>query len=131
MDRIREYNFLMAHFAEIDSNNVVQRVVVVSNSDTVDLSGVETESVGAAFCHNLFGGEWKQTSYNGNIRKNYAGVGYIYDADKDVYIEPKPYPTWVLDDEECQWNAPVDMPDDGNIYVWDESTTSWIKTDPK
>ncbi len=117
----------MAHFAEINLNGVVQRVVVVSNNDTVNESGVETESVGASFCHNLFGGEWKQTSYNGNIRKNYAGVGFTYDAGRDAFIAPKPFASWLLDEETCQWKAPVDMPDDGAMYVWDEETTSWVK----
>jgi len=116
----------MAHFAEIDSSGVVQRVVVVSNSDTVDSVGVETESVGADFCHNLFGGEWKQTSYNGNIRKHYAGVGYTYDTGRDAFIPPQPYPSWALDDN-ADWQAPVPMPDDGKIYGWDEDKTSWVE----
>jgi hypothetical protein len=78
----------MAHFAELDSNNVVLRVVVVDNKDTSDAAGVEKEYIGAAFCERLFGGNWKQTSYNGNFRKNYAGIGYTYDAELDEFVPP-------------------------------------------
>ena len=118
----------MAHFAELDSNNVVTRVIVVSNKDTSDASGFEVESIGVAFCQHLFGGNWKQTSYNGNIRKNYAGVGYTYDAGIDAFVPPKPYPSWVLNSSTAQWEAPVPMPNDGAVYGWDESTQSWIQT---
>jgi hypothetical protein len=78
----------MAHFAELDANNVVLRVIVVGNPDTADANGVEKEYIGAAFCERLLGGTWKQTSYNGNIRKNYAGIGYTYDAGLDAFITP-------------------------------------------
>ena len=115
----------MAHFAEIDQNGIVLRVVVVSNQDTSDASGVEKEYIGAAFCERLLGGTWKQTSYNGNMRKNYAGIGYRYDIDRDAFIPPKPYPSWVLNEDTCLWDAPVSMPTDG-VYQWDEATTSWI-----
>jgi hypothetical protein len=87
----------MAHFAELDANNVVLRVIVVGNPDTADANGVEKEYIGAAFCERLLGGTWKQTSYNGNIRKNYAGIGYTYDAGLDAFITPQPYPSWALD----------------------------------
>ena len=92
----------MAHFAEIDQFGKVKRVIVVSNADTSDASGVEKEHIGAAFCERLFGGTWKQTSYNGNFRKNYAGVGYAYDADIDAFVPPKPYPSWTLNTETAQ-----------------------------
>lgn len=117
----------MAHFAEIDNNGVVLRVIVVSNSDTSDASGVEKEYIGAAFCEKLFGGTWKQTSYNGNIRKNYAGAGYTYDAGRDAFIPPKPFNSWVLDESTCQWGAPTPMPNDNKRYSWDEATLSWIE----
>ncbi len=123
----------MAHFAEIDSNNVVLRVIVVGNKDTADANGVEKEHIGAAFCERLFGGTWKQTSYNGNKRKNYAGIGYTFDAGRDAFIPPKPYNSWVLVEETCQWKAPVDMPADAGTgeppkrYTWDEATTSWVE----
>lgn len=122
----------MAHFAELDSNNVVLRVIVVGNKDTADANGVEKEHIGAAFCERLFGGNWKQTSYNGNKRKNYAGIGYTFDATRDAFIPPKPYNSWVLVEETCQWKAPVDMPADAGTgeppkrYTWDEATTSWV-----
>jgi len=115
----------MAHFAELDANNVVQRVIVVANKDTADANGNEVESIGVAFCQKLFGGTWVQTSYNGNKRKNYAGVGYTYDADIDAFIPPKPYASWVLNDA-AQWEAPVAMPDDGQMYSWDEDSQSWV-----
>jgi hypothetical protein len=117
----------MAHFAELDSNNVVLRVIVVSNKDTSDAQGFEHESIGVAFCQNLFGGNWKQTSYNGNFRKNYAGIGYTYNADIDAFVPPKPYPSWVLNSNTAQWEAPVPMPNDGKMYSWDEATQSWVE----
>ena len=117
----------MAHFAELDSNGVVQRVIVVANKDTADANGNELESIGVAFCQKLFGGNWKQTSYNGNIRKNYAGVGYTYDAGIDAFVPPKPYPSWVLNSNTAQWEAPVPMPQDGKMYSWDEATQSWVE----
>jgi hypothetical protein len=116
----------MAHFAELDANNVVLRVIVVGNKDTSDASGVEKEHIGAAFCERLFGGNWKQTSYHGNIRKNYAGIGYTYRADIDAFVAPKPYNSWVLNDK-AQWEAPVPMPTDDKRYSWDETTLSWVE----
>ena len=115
----------MAHFAELDENNVVLRVIVVGNKDTADANGVEKEYIGAAFCERLFGGRWVQTSYNGKIRKNYAGIGYTYREDIDAFVAPQPYPSWVLN-EAAQWEAPTPMPADGNRYSWDEKTKSWV-----
>ena len=119
----------MAHFAEIDSNNVVLRVIVVGNADTSTADGVEKESIGRAFCERLFGGNWVQTSYNGNMRKNYAGIGHTYDADRDAFIAPKPEDntTWVLNENTCRWERPIPMPQDGKIYIWDEATQSWVE----
>jgi hypothetical protein len=122
----------MSHFAELDENNVVKRVIVVANKDTADANGNEVESIGVAFCQKLFGGTWVQTSYNGNKRKNYAGVGYTYDADIDAFVPPQPYASWVLNDS-AQWEAPVAMPEDAGtgeppkMYQWDEATTSWVE----
>jgi hypothetical protein len=93
----------VAHFAKIDENNVVIQVVVVDNKDTADASGVEKEHIGAAFLERLLGGTWKQTSYNGNKRKNYAGMGYTFDAARDAFIPPKPSDDAVLDEATCQW----------------------------
>ena len=118
----------MAHFAEIDANGVVQRVIVVANKDTADADGNEVESIGVAFCQNLLGGNWKQTSYNGNIRKNYAGIGYTYDAGLDAFIPPQPYPSWSLN-ADCVWQPPTPMPDDGKMYYWDEPALSWKVTE--
>jgi hypothetical protein len=96
----------MAHFAQLDENNVVTQVIVVGNKDCSDANGVEKESIGIAFCERLFGGNWKQTSYNGNIRKNYAGIGYTYDAARDAFIPPQPGAEWTLDEDTCQWENP-------------------------
>jgi len=115
----------MAHFAEIDANNVVQRVVVVHNNELLDENSNEVEQKGIDFCVSLFGGTWVQTSYNGNIRKNFAGKGFTYDSGRDAFISPKPYDSWVLNEETCRWEAPVAYPDDGNMYTWNEETTSW------
>jgi hypothetical protein len=114
----------MAHFAELDSNNVVLRVIVVDNKDTSDANGVEKEHIGAAFCERILGGRWVQTSYNGNKRKNYAGIGHTYREDIDAFVTPQPYQSWVLD-ENARWVAPTPMPTDGSKYTWDEATTSW------
>ena len=119
----------MAHFAKIDENNVVIQVVVVDNKDTADASGVEKEHIGAAFLERLLGGTWKQTSYNGNKRKNYAGIGYTYRADIDAFVAPKPFASWILN-ADAQWEAPVAMPTDGQMYSWDEATTSWKVNEP-
>ena len=115
----------MAHFVKIE-NGVVTQVIVVDNKDCADANGVEKEYIGAAFCERLFGGEWKQTSYNGNMRKNYAGIGYSYNADIDAFVPPQPFASWQLNETTAQWEAPTPMPDDGERYSWDEETTSWV-----
>jgi hypothetical protein len=118
----------MAHFAKIGLNNIVTDVLVVANRETMDSNGVEHESIGIEFLKTLTGHEtWIQTSYNGNIRKNYAGVGYTYDSQRDAFIPPQPYPSWTLVEETCQWTAPVLYPTDGKMYQWDEATTNWIQ----
>jgi len=119
----------MAHFAELNEDNIVQRVIVVDNKDCLDANNVESEEVGAAFCHNLLGGTWKQTSYNGNFRKNYAGNGYKYDTERDAFISPKPFNKWVLNEETCQWEAPVAYPDDDKFYVWNDNKGVWEESD--
>ena len=107
----------MAHFAEIDSNNIVLRVIVVAD---------EHEANGAEWCNNLLGGTWVQTSYNNNIRKQYAGIGYTYDEVADVFITPQPFPSWSLD-ENYDWQAPIERPADGKFYSWDESNQIWVE----
>lgn len=118
----------MAHFAKLDTDNNVVDVVVVNNEVLKDSSGNERESLGASFLSTLFDGHtnWRQTSYNGTFRKNYAGIGYKYDHQLDAFIPPKPFRSWVLDAESCQWVSPVPYPNDGQFYLWDEDTTSWI-----
>ena len=115
----------MAHFAEIDGNNVVLRVIVVNNNELLDGSFQEDETLGRTFCNQLLGGNWVQTSYNGNMRKNFAGVGFTYDSTRDAFIAPQPYASWVLNETTCRWEAPVAMPDDGNRYTWNEELTAW------
>jgi hypothetical protein len=116
----------MAHYCRLDENNIVTEVIVIDNKDTADANGVEKEYIGAAFCERLFGGTWKQTSYNGNIRKNYAGIGYTYQADIDAFVAPKPYASWTLD-ANAQWQAPTAMPTDGKMYSWNEETQTWVE----
>ena len=117
----------MAHFAKVE-NALVTQVISVSNSDTANAEGVELEHIGAAFCERLLGGDWKQTSYNGNIRKNYAGIGYTFDAMRDAFIAPQPFPSWFLNEQTCQWESSVPMPTDGKMYSWDEATLNWIES---
>ena len=118
----------MAHFAKIGLDNLVTDVLVVANREIMDSTGVEYESIGVEFFKNLTGHEtWIQTSYNGTIRKNYAGVGYTYDSQRDAFIPPKPYPSWTLVEETCRWVSPVSYPTDGKIYRWDEATLSWVQ----
>lgn len=119
----------MAHFAELNENNEVIRVIVVANEECLDQNGNENESIGALFCHRLLGGRWMQTSYNGRIRRNYAGVGYFYDETRDAFIVPQPFPSWILDDETCSWKAPIPYPENGNLYYWDETSKEWIQVD--
>jgi hypothetical protein len=118
----------MAHFAQLDANNVVTEVIVVSNDAINDLPFPESEPVGVEFCQSLYGANtiWKQTSYNANFRKNYAGLGYSYRADINAFVPPQPYPSWTLNDETAEWEAPIPYPTDGKAYVWDENSMSWV-----
>jgi hypothetical protein len=118
----------MAHFAKLDENNVVTEVHLVNNIELLSADGSESEMMGVAFLIRWSGGysNWKQTSYNGRIRKNYAGIGYTYDSARDAFIPPQPFASWVLNEETCLWDAPVAMPTDGKIYNWDEATTNWV-----
>ena len=117
----------MAHFAKLDENNVVLEINVVHNNELLD-SGVESEAKGIQFLVDWSGGytNWKQTSYNRNIRKNYAGIGFVYDPIRDAFIPPQPFPSWTLNEDTCLWDAPTPMPTDGQRYYWDEATTSWV-----
>jgi hypothetical protein len=106
----------MSHFAKINEDNVVVNVLVGDN---------EMPNEGYDWIVEKFGGTWIKTSYNGNIRKNYAGVGYTYDEQRDAFIAPKPFPSWVLDEETCRWISPVELPNDGLTYSWDEVEQNW------
>jgi hypothetical protein len=118
----------MAHFVELDENNIVKQVIVVANNELL-IDEIESEAKGIIFCKSLFGEDtkWKQTSYNGNIRKNYAGIGDTYDEDKDAFIPPKPFKSWVLNENICQWEPPIPYPVDEKLYIWDEPTVSWLE----
>ena len=120
----------MAHFAQLDENNIVTQVIVVHNNETHDEHGVELEALGIEFCKSLFGADtkWIQTSYNGSIRHSYAGVGYMYDNVRDAFIPPRPYDSWLLNEESCLWEAPILYPTDGNSYEWDDRQKQWTET---
>ena len=138
----------MAHFAQLDSNNVVTQVIVVSNDDTSDSNGTEVESIGVAFCQKLLGADtnWKQTSYNANMRGNYAGIGYTYMENvatlgvgsTDIFIGQQPYASWTISTSAAQWEAPITQPTltDEQVaamsyYTWDESAYQADTSDPK
>lgn len=117
----------MAHFAELNGSAIVTQVVAVANAELLD-GGVESEPKGVAFLASLYGhSNWKQTSYSGKLRKNYASVGFRYDAERDAFIAPQPFASWALDDATCQWVAPVPMPEDGKLYRWDEGAMAWAE----
>ena len=118
----------MAHFAELDENNVVKQVIVVSNGELLDENGIESEEKGIAFCQSLFGGNWVQTSYNDKFRLRFASVGFSYDSMLDIFIPLKPLPSWILDTETYDWVPPIPRPDSG-LWVWDEPTVSWKEQD--
>lgn len=122
----------MAHFAQLDENNTVLEVIVVNNEVIINDDGVEQEQLGIDFLKSLYGEDtnWVQTSYNNNIRKQYAGIDCTYDPVNDVFITPPPYPSWILDDN-FDWQAPVPRPEnlnteEGEYAIWDEDTLSWI-----
>jgi hypothetical protein len=108
----------MAHFAEIDENGVVKQVLVVPDAQEHRGHEFLADDLG-------LGGTWVQTSYNARIRKNYAGIGMTYDAGRDAFIAPQPYASWILNEDTCQWEAPVPYPTDGVMYTWNEETTDW------
>ena len=131
----------MAHFAELNSANLVLRVCVVDNKDTANADGVEKEYIGQAFLERALGGTWKQTSYNGNIRGNYAGKGFTYFVDQDLFMPPKLYASWSMSTADATWVAPITTPtlteeevSAGKFYSWDEdayqadNTQGWVLT---
>ena len=119
----------MAHFCKLGVGNIVEAVHVVKNEVITDNTGNEQEQLGVDFLNNLYGTRdvWKQTSYNGNFRKNYAGKGYTYDQERDAFIPPKPFNSWTLNEETCLWEAPTAYPDDGKFYNWNEENQTWYE----
>ena len=124
----------MAYFAKLGTGNIVEQVISINNSVITDSNGVEQEQLGIDFINNLYGTRdvWKQTSYNGNIRKNYASVGYKYDQTRDAFIPPKPFASWTLNETTCLWDPPVARPeltqeqiDNNNYYTWNETNQTW------
>ena len=111
----------MAHFAKLGVGNIVEQVIVVSNDIAI------TEQAGLDFINKLYNTRdvWKQTSYNNNFRKNYAGIGFHYDQARDAFIAPKPFNSWVLNENTCRWESPIPYPQDNNRYNWNEQTKSW------
>jgi len=128
----------MAHFAQINENNIVVQVIRVNTEDTSDASGVEKDHIGSAFCERLLGGTWIRTSFNTRankhseggtpLRGNYAGIGYTYDPTNDVFYPPSPFPSWTISaTTNWTWEAPTPMPTDGKLYSWEEETKVWIE----
>ena len=117
----------MAYFALLDEFGTVVQVIAVSNDDAPDPATANSEPLGQAFIAGSLGlpGDWRQTSYNGNFRKQYCGPGFTYDADADVFIAPKPYPSWTLDANH-DWQPPTPMPTEGE-WSWDEATLAWVE----
>jgi hypothetical protein len=120
----------MAYFAKLNSNNIVENVISINNAVITDANGVEQEQLGIDFINQLYNTNdvWKKTSYNNNIRKNYAGIGYQYDSQRDAFIAPKPYNSWILNETTCLWEAPVAYPVDSNVnnrYKWNEEILNW------
>jgi hypothetical protein len=121
----------MAYFAKLGTGNIVEQVISINNSVITDSNGVEQEQLGNDFINKLYNTRdvWKQTSYNNNIRKNFAGIGYQYDQQRDAFIPPKPFNSWVLNEDTCLWNAPVAEPttelEDNQYYSWNESIVNW------
>jgi hypothetical protein len=116
----------MAHFARINENNIVDEIIVIDNEDCQNLDFPESESVGQEFITSIgLSGNWKQTSYNANFRKKYAGIGDTFDETRDAFITSKPFTSWILNEETCVWEAPIERPSDGKFYRWNEDEQSW------
>lgn len=126
----------MAHFAKLDAQNTVVDVIVVSNEVVGNLPFPQSEVLGVDFCRSLYGEDtvWAQTSYSASFRYNYAGIGFTFDSTalpNGAFIDQQPYPSWVLNTTNYQWEAPVPYPDDGKVYYWDEATQSWVLAEPQ
>ena len=119
----------MASFAKLNDKNIVIDGIALDNETVDNLPFPESEPVGVAFLTEWSGGytNWKQTSYTASFRKNYAGIGFTYDQNLDAFIPEKLYPSWLLNTNTCQWQAPVPYPNDGKAYIWNEETQSWVE----
>ena len=117
----------MASFAKLGTGNIVEQIISINNTVITDSNGVEQEQLGIDFINQLYNTNdtWKQTSYNNNIRKNYAGIGFTYDSQRDAFIPQKPFNSWILNETTCLWESPIPYPQDNNQYKWNESTLSW------
>jgi hypothetical protein len=124
----------MAYFAKLGTGNIVEQVISINNAVITDANGIEQEQLGVDFINKLYNTRdvWKQTSYNNNIRKNFAGIGYQYDQTRNAFIAPQPFNSWILNEQTCLWEAPVAMPeltqeqiDNKNYYAWNESIINW------
>ena len=115
----------MAHFAKLDDNNIVTQILVVNNDVILKADGTESELKGKQFLNATFGqSKWVQTSYNGNFRKQYAGIGYFYHDKNDIFVEPQPFQSWSID-ENFDWQPPTPYPTDGKLYKWNEEALTW------
>ena len=118
----------MAHFAKLNNENIVEQLFVVNNTVLLKADGTESELKGKQFLNATFGNaKWIQTSINCNFRKNYASIGFYYDLERDAFISPKPYNSWLLNEETCRWEAPIEYPSDGKMYSWSEEELNWIE----
>ena len=117
----------MAYFAKLGTGNIVEQVISINNSVITNANGVEQENLGVDFINKMYNTRdvWKQTSYNKNFRKNYAGIGHKYDQNRDAFIPKKQYNSWILNEQTCLWESPIPMPSDGQKYQWDESLVNW------
>lgn len=119
----------MSYFAQLNDNNIVEQVISISNDvlNEPEFSFPETEVLGRAFISQTLGlpGKWKQTSFNASFRKNYAGIGYTYDEQRDAFVPPKPFDSWTLNEDTCLWESPIPYPEDGKIYTWNEENGVW------
>lgn len=117
----------MAHFAQLNDDNIVTQVIVIGNDFIGGGDFPESETVGQTFIASIgLSGSWKQTSYSSAFRKNYAGIGYKYDPERDAFIAPRPFASWSLNDESCRWEAPQPYPTDSKFYVWSEEQLAWV-----
>jgi len=129
----------MAHWAELDSNNIVTRVLVGDNNDPAGDEGYQwlIDNLGGTWVktsYNAVAGKWRnpetnEMTENAGFRKNYAGIGYTYDSQRDAFISPKLYDSWVLNEDTCIWEAPVAYPNDGKLYTWNEEALNWVQVE--